>query len=111
MEPPADPLVTVTGESVLNDAVAIVLYKTLTSFTHAEASAHALAVAFGSFLYIFFGSMLIGLLLGALSALADRTSHNRQRHAHAHARIHAHTRTCAHICGEAMQHASEAAKV
>ena len=59
----------VFGESVLNDAVAIVLTRTLASFAVAEASAVSILGAFSAFLHNFVGSSLIGLGLGALSAL------------------------------------------
>ena len=59
----------VFGESVLNDAVAIVLTKTLVAFTSEEVSAQAIVAAFGTFLKIFIGSSLIGLCFGAASAL------------------------------------------
>ena len=59
----------VFGESVLNDAVAIVLTKTLLSFTQVAVSASAIMAGLLSFCQIFVGSSLIGVLLGALSAL------------------------------------------
>ena len=59
----------VFGESVLNDAVAIVLTKTLLSFTHEDVSSLAVGRAFVVFLQIFIGSSLIGLFSGLLSAI------------------------------------------
>ena len=59
----------VFGESVLNDAVAIVLCKTLISFTLVQASLPAVLGALIAFVQIFTGSSAIGLGFGALSAL------------------------------------------
>eukprot|EP00967_Tisochrysis_lutea_P129744 scaffold223477_cov27-Tisochrysis_lutea.AAC.2 len=59
------------GESVLNDAVAIVLARTILSFNMpgAEVSLNSCLQAVLVFCSIFLGSMLIGMLSGALSAL------------------------------------------
>ena len=59
----------VFGESVLNDAVAIVLTRTLVSFATEEATLDSVASAFLAFLQIFLGSSAIGLGFGVLSAL------------------------------------------
>lgn len=59
----------VFGESVLNDAVAIVLYRTLTVFQDSPVTAASVLGALGMFVGIFLGSLLIGLLLGGISAL------------------------------------------
>lgn len=50
----------VFGESVLNDAVAIVLYQVLSTFLHTPITSGAVAHAVGSFLLIFVGSLVIG---------------------------------------------------
>ncbi|QDZ19404.1 sodium/hydrogen exchanger [Chloropicon primus] len=60
------------GESVLNDAVAIVMYQTLNGFQHQSFSAGSLGKAFGVFLMIFVGSCLIGAGFGLLSSLFYR---------------------------------------
>uniref|UniRef100_A0A7S4IL43 Cation/H+ exchanger transmembrane domain-containing protein n=1 Tax=Prymnesium polylepis TaxID=72548 RepID=A0A7S4IL43_9EUKA len=60
----------VFGESVLNDAVAIVLSNTLLSFIRTPVSADSILAAGGSFCVIFFGSMLVGASFGLLSSLA-----------------------------------------
>ena len=67
----ADLFSMVFGESVLNDAVAIVLVHTLLSFNHPYARFDAATVlaAFALFVTIFVGSMLLGVAYGALSAL------------------------------------------
>ena len=67
----ADLFSMVFGESVLNDAVAIVLVHTLLSFNHPYARFDAATVlaAFALFVTIFVGSMLLGVAHGALSAL------------------------------------------
>jgi len=59
------------GESVLNDAVAIVLARTILAFNKpgAEVSILSCAQAVLVFCSIFIGSMIIGMLSGALSAL------------------------------------------
>jgi len=59
----------VFGESVLNDAVAIVLSNTLVSFLYVPVSQEAIIGAVLSFLQIFIGSMVIGIVAGMLSAL------------------------------------------
>ena len=52
----------VFGESCLNDAVGIVLYRTLTMFLHRRVSAGSVFSGIGSFLGVFLGSMAIGEL-------------------------------------------------
>lgn len=57
------------GESVLNDAVAIVLFQTILQFADTELNAMTILGGFGSFFLIFGGSALIGLALGLLNTL------------------------------------------
>ena len=51
----------VFGESAINDAIAIALFRTFTMFEHKED--YGLAQPLILFLYLFFGSILISLLL------------------------------------------------
>ena len=69
----------VFGESVLNDAVAIVLTRTLTSFAVEEASPTAVLGAFDAFVRIFVGSSLLGLGFGVLSSLTFKHLNLRER--------------------------------
>jgi hypothetical protein len=70
----------VFGESMLNDAVSIVSFKTLGSFyTHAF-SAATFFRAVGMFLLIFTGATLIGLLMAALVSLILRRSEIGRSH-------------------------------
>ncbi|CAG7972743.1 unnamed protein product [Penicillium olsonii] len=60
------------GESILNDAIAIVLFETAQKY--AESAAGSLTIlnlfeAIGLFLLVFFGSMVIGMLVGIATAL------------------------------------------
>jgi len=57
----------VFGESVMNDAIAIVLYRTLITFVSEEFTALSCLFAFLNFLKIFFGSMGIAIAIGMLS--------------------------------------------
>ena len=50
----------VFGERVLNDAVAMVLFRSLLTFRGRAATAGAVAAAVATFLWIFLGSMAIG---------------------------------------------------
>ena len=61
----------VFGESVLNDAVAIVLSRTLLSFNEpgAVVDAESISAAVTSFVVIFVGSSLIGMIAGASCSL------------------------------------------
>ena len=58
------------GESVLNDAVAIVLYTTLARFKDEQLSVSAVLGGVGSFLAVFFGSLLIGVSTALLVRFA-----------------------------------------
>lgn len=65
----------VFGESVMNDAVAIVLYKALDGFNPSrcgdscEVTGASITAAFGNFIYIFVGSVVVGTAIGLISAL------------------------------------------
>lgn len=63
----------VFGESVLNDAVAIVLYGTLASVQDARVRSPSILSACGSFVWIFLGSMCVGVLIALLSAILFKT--------------------------------------
>ena len=59
----------VFGESVMNDAVAIVLYRALLTFKTVPVNGRGVGLAFASFLVIFIGSFLIGTGVAVASAL------------------------------------------
>ena len=56
----------VYGESVLNDAVALVMYKTVLTFKETEFNAQSALAATGSFLKIFISSTLIGIVFAII---------------------------------------------
>jgi len=64
----------VFGESILNDAVAIVLFESLLVFQTEPITAGSVFAALGSFIGVFFGSFAIGMVLGCLSALVRLAS-------------------------------------
>ncbi|XP_024526020.1 sodium/hydrogen exchanger 6 [Selaginella moellendorffii] len=59
----------VFGESVLNDAMAIALYKTLMKFWHDPSANYSFTVAVSSFLQTFVGSMGTGVVVALCCAL------------------------------------------
>jgi len=65
----------VFGESVMNDAVAIVLSRTLLAFKTEDVTAQSLGLALLVFLEIFVGSLLIGVIYGILSSLVYKHMH------------------------------------
>lgn len=69
------------GESILNDAIAIVLFETAQKYADSEAgslTALNLLEAIGVFLLVFFGSMLIGVVVGIATALGLKYTHVRR---------------------------------
>jgi NhaP-type Na+/H+ or K+/H+ antiporter len=64
----------VFGESVLNDAVAIVLYRAMVSFLSVDVTAASVAWAVFQFMLIFLLSLMIGVAIGLWSALLFKVS-------------------------------------
>lgn len=62
----------VFGEAVLNDAVAIVLYKTFEGFLHVQFSNITIFYAFTKFLFISVGSIILGFLISILASFVFR---------------------------------------
>lgn len=62
----------VYGESVVNDAVAIVLYRTFTNFLVNDITTNAAVYAVVSFLGVLFLSVIVGVIFGALATVSFR---------------------------------------
>eukprot|EP00794_Sanderia_malayensis_P011062 gene11062-12230_t len=68
----------VFGESVMNDAVAIVLYRSIESYTASGFAAGPFFSAIGQFIGVFGGSFLIGTVTGLGTALLTKLTHINQ---------------------------------
>lgn len=68
------------GESVLNDAVAIVMFRTILTFQDQPFTVGSFFSAILDFFVIFLGSMGIGILIGLLSALNFKYTPSLNRH-------------------------------
>ncbi|WEW56564.1 monovalent cation:H+ antiporter, CPA1 (nhx1) [Emydomyces testavorans] len=70
------------GESILNDAIAIVLFETAQRYrpgsTNGSLTVLSLFEAIGIFLLVFFGSLLIGVIVGVATALGLKYTHVRR---------------------------------
>eukprot|EP00124_Ichthyophonus_hoferi_P001090 Ihof_evm9s50 gene=Ihof_evmTU9s50 len=64
----------VFGESVMNDAVSILLYRVLQSFEEDSFGSHKLPGAIGMFFVVFFGSLLFGMITSMLLSLLMKHS-------------------------------------
>ncbi|KAL4912506.1 Sodium/hydrogen exchanger family-domain-containing protein [Aspergillus aurantiobrunneus] len=70
------------GESILNDAIAIVLFETAQKYAESDAGTLSflnLFEAIGLFLLVFFGSMLVGVIVGIMTALGLKYTHVRRQ--------------------------------
>lgn len=70
------------GESILNDAIAIVLFETAQAYKAGEEAGRltilSLFESIGVFLAVFFGSLLIGILFGLATSLLLKFTHVRR---------------------------------
>ncbi len=62
----------VYGEAVINDAVAVVLFRTFAEFLIVDATSERIGEAFGRFFGIFIGSVLLGVAVGLVSTALFR---------------------------------------
>ncbi|KAI5309533.1 monovalent cation:H+ antiporter, CPA1 (nhx1), partial [Ascosphaera atra] len=71
------------GESILNDAVAIVVFETAQRYKPGSQAGSLTVIslfeAIGVFLLVFFGSLLIGVIVGVLTALGLKYTHVRRQ--------------------------------
>ncbi|POR39071.1 Sodium/hydrogen exchanger [Tolypocladium paradoxum] len=69
------------GESILNDAIAIVIFETAQKYNKGDAASYGILSFFegtGIFLLIFFGSLLIGVVVGVGTALLLKFTYLRR---------------------------------
>ncbi|KAF2273816.1 sodium/hydrogen exchanger [Westerdykella ornata] len=68
------------GESILNDAIAIVLFETAQKYSKDAMSLSILSLfeAFGVFLGVFFGSLVIGVMVGVAASLMLKFTYVRR---------------------------------
>lgn len=70
------------GESILNDAIAIVLFETAQNYKKTNETGHltilSLFESIGVFLLVFFGSLAIGLIIGLATSLLLKFTHIRR---------------------------------
>jgi sodium/hydrogen exchanger-like protein 6/7 len=69
------------GESILNDAIAIVIFETAQKYNKGEATSYGLVSFFegtGIFLLVFFASMFIGFFVGVATALLLKFTYLRR---------------------------------
>ncbi|KOS19047.1 Endosomal/prevacuolar sodium/hydrogen exchanger [Escovopsis weberi] len=69
------------GESILNDAIAIVIFETAQKYNKGEGGSYGVISFFegtGIFLLVFFGSMLIGVVVGVATALLLKFTYVRR---------------------------------
>jgi sodium/hydrogen exchanger-like protein 6/7 len=74
------------GESILNDAIAIVLFQTAQKYVEKPVNGKppttlsflSVFEALGSFMLVFFGSLLIGVIVGIITTLGLKFTHVRR---------------------------------
>ncbi|KKY20542.1 putative sodium hydrogen exchanger [Diplodia seriata] len=69
------------GESILNDAIAIVLFETAQRYKDADGESLTIITLFesiGIFLLVFFGSLVIGLIIGVMTSLLLKFTYVRR---------------------------------
>ncbi|XP_065309166.1 sodium/hydrogen exchanger 2-like isoform X2 [Dermacentor albipictus] len=66
----------VFGESLLNDAVTVVLYNMMVGFYGSEITAQEIGVGFAAFLSVSLGASAIGCVMGMITAFATKYTHD-----------------------------------